>query len=109
MCASDDLIWTELSGRGVVYSFTTVYRAPRPELEDAVPYVVALVDLDEGARMMSQIVGCPPDQVGIGMRVEVEFRPSAEWAALPVFRLTDKGEVEAGSVGDPGASARAEP
>ena len=56
-CHSAELSWEELRGTGTVYSVTVSRRAPSPEFADLVPYVVALIDLDEGCRMMSNIVG----------------------------------------------------
>lgn len=84
-CHSDDLAWEAMAGSGTVYSCTVVHRAPEPALAGEVPYVVALVDLDEGARLMSNIVGCAPDQVHIGMPVRVRFEPVADRIALPLF------------------------
>lgn len=84
-CRSDALRWETMIGLGHVYSFTIVHRAPDVALADSVPYVVALVDIDEGARMMTNIVGCPPGSVRIGMRVEVRFEPTSERGALPLF------------------------
>ena len=84
-CHGDDLAWETLSGLGTVYASTVVHRAPSPQLEDDVPYVVALVDLDEGARLMTNIVECAPESVEIGMRVGVTFRRVSDDAALPLF------------------------
>jgi len=74
-----------VSGRGTVYTYTVNRRAWSPELE--VPYVIAIVQLDEqpDLRLMTNIVGCPPDQVEIGMPVSVEFREQGE-VHVPVFR-----------------------
>jgi uncharacterized protein len=84
-CHAADLAWETLSGRGTVHAYTIVHRAPDPSLEDAIPYVVALVDLDEGARLMTNIVDCAPEQVRIGLPVVVRFRPVSDAAALPLF------------------------
>lgn len=83
-CMSRDLRFEDVSGRGVVYSYTTVHRAPAA-FADEVPYVVALVDLDEGVRLLSRLVGLAPDAVAIGMPVQVTFRPLTDEAALPFF------------------------
>ena len=84
-CLSTALTWTELSGRGSVYSFCTVYQAPVQALE--VPYVVAQVALAEQAdlRLIANIVGCGPAQVRIGMSVEVEFDDLDPDHTLPQF------------------------
>jgi uncharacterized OB-fold protein len=52
-----------------------------------VPYVIALIDLDEGVRMMSRLVDCDPDHVQVGASVEVDFRDESELIALPMFKL----------------------
>lgn len=64
-------------GRGTVYSFTTVYQAP-DGFEDYVPYVVALIDLDEGPRVTAQLTDVDPDDVEIGMPVEMVVRKLSE-------------------------------
>jgi uncharacterized protein len=81
-CMASDLEWTEASGVGEVHSFTVVHRAP-PDYRDEVPYVVALVDLDEGVRMMTRLVDVEPGAVTVGMRVEVVMRGEPR---LPYFR-----------------------
>jgi uncharacterized OB-fold protein len=72
-CWSDDLHWVEASGEGTVYTFTVMHRAPSPEFAARTPYVVALVDLAEGPRMMANIVGCATDELKLGDRVRVCF------------------------------------
>ncbi len=76
-CLSGNLTWTESTGRGIVYSVSVHYRAPAPELADSVPYAVALVDLDDGPRMLTNVVDCSPEAVRIGDPV------LATWRALP--------------------------
>jgi len=83
-CFGPRLDWVRSSGRGTVYSFTRVYRPPRPAFE--VPYVVAIVELEEGWYMLSNIVDCDVDDVAVGMPVEVSFRPMSEEISLPMFR-----------------------
>lgn len=85
-CLSERLDWVEASGRGVVYSFSTLYRPPAPEFADDIPYTVALVELEEGVRMMSNIVDCAPESVEIGMDVRVVFDNVTPDIALPKFR-----------------------
>ena len=83
-CQSDALEWVESSGRGTVYSHTTVHRPPRPEFET--PYVVAIVELEEGWHMLTNVVDIPPGDVGVGMPVEVTFRAVTDEITLPLFR-----------------------
>jgi uncharacterized OB-fold protein len=89
-CGSDRLRWTEVSGRGTVYSFTIIRqvagRGASRAFEREIPYVVAWIDLDEGPRMVSNVVGCPADAVGIGMRVTAVFEQLSEEISLPKFR-----------------------
>ena len=88
-CASANLQWTAISGRGGVYSFTIVHRAPSPAFASEVPYAVALIALEEGPHLMSSIVNCAVDAVHIGMRVKVAFRDFDDGdggAVLPVFK-----------------------
>ena len=86
-CLSGDLAWERLSGRGRLHTFTIVYRGQRgfPLGE---PYVIAIVELDEGPRMMSNLVGVAMDTaaVRIGMPVEVVFEDVSDTIALPRFR-----------------------
>lgn len=82
-CGATDLDFLESSGRGTVHSFTIVNRAPHPAF--TTPYVVALVDLDEGVRLMTNIVGCDPDDVSCDMRVRVSWEPLDDGRKLPVF------------------------
>lgn len=74
--------WRRSAGLGSVYSHTTVHRAPTPAFKPMVPYVIALVDLDEGFRMMMNVLDCEPSTVAIGARVRVVFRES-DGALLP--------------------------
>lgn len=82
-CGSTSLGFTSASGRGTVHSYTVVHRAPNPAMEP--PYVVALVDLDEGVRMLTNVVGCDPSEVRCDMRVRVAWEPLDDGRSLPVF------------------------
>ncbi len=84
-CGSDNLGWSSASGRGAIASFTVVRRAIS-EAYDA-PYVVALIDLEEGPRMMSSLVDADPDTVAIGDAVEVSFAEWSEDITMPVFKI----------------------
>lgn len=74
-CHSDRLEWRASAGRGTVHSFTVVERAPLPSFRSAVPYIIALIDLEEGFRMMMNIRTPAPDTVHVGMPVDVVFEP----------------------------------
>src|SRR5262245_4253905 len=71
-CGSASLTWRVSAGEGVIYTFSVVRANRSPSFRDLVPYVVAWIDLDEGFRMMSNVVGLEPvDNVQVGMRVRV--------------------------------------
>jgi len=85
-CLGSDLGWTEMSGRGSVYSFNVMHVAGNPTMADRVPYMIALVDLDEGVRMATNLVDCAPGSARIGMRVTVSWEPLPSGRSLPVFQ-----------------------
>jgi uncharacterized protein len=85
-CFGDDVDWRADTGAGTVYA-ASVHTRPGPgRVEEDGPYVVALVDLDAGVRMMSNVTGCPPGDVEVGMRVELTWEPLSDGRHLPVFR-----------------------
>ncbi|WP_416899976.1 MAG: Zn-ribbon domain-containing OB-fold protein [Minwuia sp.] len=77
-CGSHDLDLIDASGRGEVFTFTINHRAPSPAFAADAPYVIALIDLEEGPRMMMNVIGCEPADVRIGMKVKVVFEPRGE-------------------------------
>ncbi len=85
-CMSGDLEWIKASGKGKVFSYSVVHVNRTPQWAEQVPYVVAYVELDEGVRMFSNIVGCDPQEVRIGMPVEVTFDDLNDEVAVPLFR-----------------------
>ena len=84
-CLSEDLEWVESSGRGMLYSFTTVYRPQQPTFE--VPYTVIVVELEEGYYMLSNLIGVEPSEIKIGTPLEVFFEERSEEISLPLFRV----------------------
>ncbi len=86
-CWSTDLEWIRSPGEGSVYTFTVVHRAPTEAFQAMTPYVVALIELDEGVRMLSHVVGTTPEKVEIGARVRVAFDDVTDEITLPVFEL----------------------
>lgn len=74
-----------MSGRAKVYSFSTIYQSPLPSYQSEVPYVLAVVELDEGPRMMTNIVDCAPEVVHVDMALEVVFESRGDMK-LPQFR-----------------------
>jgi uncharacterized OB-fold protein len=89
-CHSDQLEWIAASGKGTIYTYTVAHQAFGAFAED-VPFVVALVELEEGARMMSRIVDAPRERVSIGAAVEVTFEKGTgeDDLTLPYFRLVE--------------------
>ncbi len=78
--------WAEASGRGKVFTFNVHEAAFNPAFKDDVPYVFALIELDEGPMFGSNIIGCDPYEVKVGMPVEVVFEDITEAYTLPKFR-----------------------
>lgn len=74
------------SGRGKVHSFSVVYRAPGPAFKGDVPYAVLLVELEEGPRMISSLVGANPESVTFDMPVELVFEKATDDITLPRFK-----------------------
>jgi hypothetical protein len=75
------------SGRGTVYTFTVTEQNQVPPFRDAVPYVLAYVQLEEGPRILTNVVGCSPDDVRIGLPVRADFRTApSDSLGVPVFR-----------------------
>ena len=87
-CFSRNTTWVQSSGKGTLYTFAIVHRAPSPAFRDDAPYVVAMVDLEEGARMPTNLVGVEPDpsKIKVGMPVEVTFEDITETISLPKFK-----------------------
>jgi uncharacterized OB-fold protein len=77
-CMSDRTEWQEASGKGVVYSYSVMRRAP-------VPYAIAYVTLEEGVTMMTNLVDCDFDRLRIGQGVRVVFKPSDGGPPVPMF------------------------
>ncbi len=84
-CWSPDHAWIEAAGRGRVHSFTVIHRPPSPEFAARVPYVVALVDLEEGPRMMANVISADALGVAIDDPVTVVFEERADGFMLPQF------------------------
>ena len=85
-CLSSETEWLRASGRGTVYSFTVTHQNQAPGFRESLPYVMAVVQLDEGPRMMTNVVGCAPDAVKIGMPVQVEYEDVTPEITLAKFK-----------------------
>lgn len=86
-CLSAQFTFTDVCGRGKIFSFVTFHRIYNPAFAQEVPYVVALVELEEGPRLLSNIVGASPDEVRCEMKVEVVFDDVSEDVSVPKFRI----------------------
>lgn len=86
-CHSLKLKPTPLSGNGRIYSYTVQRQPAGAEFAEDVPYVVALVDLDEGPRMLARIQVDSPDRVAIGQRVRVTFAEAGDEMKFPFFKV----------------------
>jgi uncharacterized OB-fold protein len=84
-CLGTDIEWREATGQGTVYAVSVQHNAALPEFKDQVPYAVALVELDEGVRFMSNIVTSDPTDVAVGQRVRLSWEPIDDGRALAVF------------------------
>ncbi len=85
-CLSDKVEYRPASGRATLYAFTISHRPLHEEFRADLPYVVALVDLDEGVRIMTWIKDCQPEDLRIGMRVEIFFEKITDEVTLHRFR-----------------------
>jgi uncharacterized OB-fold protein len=85
-CLGTQLEWRPASGRGEVYAVSVQHKPamPLPAFTDG-PYAVALIELAEGVRMMSNVIGCPPDDVSVGMPVAITWEPLSDGRHLPQF------------------------
>lgn len=88
-CWSEDVVWEPASGDATLYTWSVVHRNDLPPFGARVPYVAAVVDLVEGPRMMTQVVGCEESALAIGMALRVAFRQEEGEEAVAVFHPGD--------------------
>lgn len=82
----DDLEWRQVSGRGTVYTYTVSGRATAPPWEDSVPQLIAVVELEEGPRMTTELVNVAPEAIRIGMPVRAVFQ-DVEGSEITMLRF----------------------
>jgi uncharacterized protein len=92
-CLSGGGEWKPVAGGGSVWSFAVYERAYHPDFADKIPYVVALIELDAGPRLISNLVAIEPERVHCGLRVCAVFEPAGPEAALVKF-TPEKGEID---------------
>ncbi|MGI5250891.1 Zn-ribbon domain-containing OB-fold protein [Actinacidiphila glaucinigra] len=87
-CWSEEAVWAQAAGHATHYTWSVVHANDLRPFAGRVPYVAAVVDLPEGPRMMTEVVGCAHDALHVGMDLRVCFRPAADGTgiAIPVFR-----------------------
>jgi uncharacterized OB-fold protein len=85
-CSFEGLYWREASGHGVIYSFSIIHQNKSPEFSNDTPYNVALVQLEEGPRMLSSIVDIAPTELHVDLPVSVVFEKVTDRISLPRFR-----------------------
>ena len=85
-CLSEKAEWVKLSGRGTVFSWIVVHQSQHPAFNADTPYNVAIIQLEEGPRLHTNLVDCANDQIHIGMPVEVIFDKINDEVTLPKFR-----------------------
>lgn len=85
-CLSSRTEWLRARGTGKIYTFTVTYQNQSAGFRESLPYVMAWVELDEGVKMLTNIIDCPPEQVKIGMPVEVAFEDVTPEVTLTKFR-----------------------
>lgn len=96
-CWSEDVVWEQASGRATLYTWSEVHANDLPPFRDRLPYVAAVVDLEEGPRMMTTVVGCPVAELRIGMGLAVSFATGdtavsgdMHMTDVPVFHPSDR-------------------
>jgi uncharacterized OB-fold protein len=77
-----------------VFTWTVVVRPLHPAFRDDAPYAPAVIEMEEGVRILSTVIDCPPTELEVGMPVEVVFEPQTEEIALPKFRRARGGELK---------------
>ena len=84
-CLSPQLEWRPASGRGVIYAVSVMPKPAMPMLADRVPYVVALIELEEGVRMMSNVIDIDPEAAPVDLEVDAAWEPLSDGRHLLVF------------------------
>ena len=88
-CMSDDVKWIEYSGKGTLLSYTKIIAAPKG-FEDMAPYIIGVVDLEEGGRLLSWIKDIPDDEIKIGMSVKVTPSIFEEIEEIKLYYIIEK-------------------
>jgi uncharacterized OB-fold protein len=85
-CWSDDVAWKEASGRATLYTYSVVHVNDLPPFGERVPYVAAIVELEEGPRVMTNVEGVEHEALQIGMPLVVDYKPISDDITIAIFR-----------------------
>lgn len=85
-CLDGAFEWVDVAGRGMLYSFTVCHRPAAEAFADRTPYIVALVELQEGVRLLANLIDCPPDRARVGMPVALTYEEVADGITLYQFK-----------------------
>ena len=88
-CNSFEWQWVRSTGRGTVYTWVVVNRALHPAFSHDTPYADVVIEMEEGVRLLSTVVDCPPQELEIGMPVELTYDAVTEDITLPRFKRRD--------------------
>jgi uncharacterized OB-fold protein len=88
-CGSFNWAWTQSSGKGKLFSWTTVMQPMLPQFADRVPYSPVVIEMDEGVRILSELVDVPNEELRLGLPVEVAFDDVTPEVTLPKFRRVE--------------------
>jgi len=114
-CGSFKWSWERSGGKGTIFSWVVADRALHPQFYDETPYAATVVEMDEGVRLLTEIVDCEPEDLEIGARVEVVFDEATNKVTLPKFRLVEATSVKRAATAKraalvkPAAAAKAAP
>jgi uncharacterized OB-fold protein len=85
-CWSDNVEWIDATGRATLYTWSIVHVNPLPPFNERLPYVAAVVELEEGPKMMTNVIDCDPGSLEVGMALVVDFKTLTDEIMAPVFR-----------------------
>lgn len=85
-CGSSEVEWAKSSGKGKVYTWTVTHQPMHPTFVNDVPYAVVTVELEEGPRVITNVIDCPPDELKIGMPVTAVFEDVTDEVTLLKFK-----------------------
>ena len=86
MCLGEDLDWRTASGKATLHTFGIMHQRYHPGFEPEIPYNIAVVELEEGPRLFTNVVGCPNGDLKVGMKLAATFEQVSEGVYLPKFR-----------------------